>query len=75
MRTPMLIATAQTIELQKNIETAVSNTIFQPNISERLDQIGPPAAIANRYADPIHTYPWEDFRSEAIVGTAVATIL
>lgn len=71
----MLPARAHRIELLKNKKTAASKIGLRPKMSDKLAHIGPPAAVANRYADPIQTYPLEDFKSEAIVGIAVATIL
>jgi len=44
---------AQTIELAKNIATAVRRMGFRPQMSDSLAHIGPAAAFANRYAAPI----------------------
>jgi hypothetical protein len=71
----ILIAKAQSIELQKNNATEVSMIGLRPKISESLAHIGPAAAFAKRYAPPIHTYPEADFSSETIVGTAVAMMV
>ena len=49
--------------------------IFLPQISLNFVQIGPAAAFAIRYAPPIHVYPEADFKSDVIVGTAVAMMV
>jgi hypothetical protein len=71
----MLIASAQMIEAQKNRATADRRIGFRPQISDRLAQILELAALAIKYAPPIHTYPVPECSSAEIVGVAVATIV
>jgi len=71
----ILTAKAHSMELQKNSATAARRIGLRPQISESLAHIGPAAALARRYAPPIHTYPEADFSSEAIVGIAVAMMV
>lgn len=44
---------------------------LRPQISLVLVQMGPAAALASKYAPPIHVYPDADFKSDAMVGIAV----
>jgi len=66
---------AQTIELAKNIATAVRRMGFRPQMSDSLAHIGPAAAFARRYAAPIQVYPLAECKSADMVGIAVATIV
>lgn len=69
----IVFAVAHTAELIKNIASATSMIILRPQISENLAHIGPEAAVASKYAPPIHVYPAALLRSRDMVGAAVAT--
>lgn len=49
----MLRAAAQMIELRKKMDIAARRIGLRPNMSEKLHHIGPPAAVASRYAEPV----------------------
>jgi hypothetical protein len=71
----MVFAVAHTAELAKNKASAASMMSLRPQISESFAHMGPDAALARRYAPPIHVYPAALLRSRDIVGAAVATIV
>lgn len=71
----ILPAKAQNIELAKNKATAASSIFLRPHISESLAHIGPAAALARRYAPPIHEEPRAEWREADIVGMAVVTMV
>ena len=75
MSISILCERAQTIELRKYNATAVKRIGFRPQMSESLTQIGAAVAFARRYAPPIHEYPEAEWRSDEIVGIAVAMIV
>ena len=67
-----LILTAQINDPPKKIELAIRMMLLRPKTSESFPQKGTLAALASRYAEPIHAYNesgiWKD---RDIVGRAV----
>jgi hypothetical protein len=59
----------------KNIAAAISKTGLRPQISENFPQDGVLAALASKYADPIHVYPAFEWKYSLIVGKAVVMIV
>ena len=53
MSMPILLETAQTMELAKYRATAVSRINFRPHMSESFAQIGTTAVVAITYEAPI----------------------
>ena len=72
---PMLLETAHTMELAKYKPTAMSRIGFRPHMSENFAQMGTTAVVAMTYEAPIQEYPDAEWRSEQIVGIAVATMV
>jgi hypothetical protein len=66
---------AQMMELPKKSAAAPKIIGLRPQISENLAQMGAADALASRYAAMAHVDTAEDFKSAAIVGTAVAIIV
>lgn len=75
MSVPMSFAVAQIIELTKNHATAASNIGLRPQMSDILARMGEAAALASRYAPPIHVYPDAECSWALIVGIAVAVMV
>jgi hypothetical protein len=75
IKLPIVFAVAHTAELAKKITSAATTMGLRPQMSESLAQIGPEAALARRYAPPIHVYPAAEFRSREMVGAAVETMV
>jgi len=71
----MLLETAHMMELAKYRATAISRIGFRPHMSESFAHIGTTAVVAMTYEAPIHEYPDAEWRSEHIVGIAVATMV
>ena len=57
MSMPMPLETAQAMELRKKIATAIKSTGLRPQMSDIFAQIVVLAALASKYAPPIHVYP------------------
>lgn len=72
---PMLTLTPAINDPMKNTPTADNSTTFRPQISDILPQEGAAAALARRYAEPIHVYPAVDFSSSEMVGIATVTMV
>lgn len=72
---PMLTLTPAINDPTQNTPTADNSTGFRPQISDILPQEGAAAALARRYAEPIHVYPDVEFRSAEMVGMATVTMV
>ena len=70
----ILLDAAQITELAANAMTDVNRMGLRPQISDNLTHIGPAAALASRYAPPIHVYPDAELKSDEMVGMAVDTM-
>jgi hypothetical protein len=71
----ILTLTAASKLPMKNIAAAISKTGLRPQISENFPQDGVLAALASKYADPIHVYPAFEWKYSLIVGKAVVMIV
>lgn len=72
---PMLTLTPAIKDPTQNTPTADNNTGFRPQMSDNFPQEGAAAALARRYAEPIHVYPDVEFKSAEIVGMATVTMV
>jgi len=71
----MLTLTAASKLPIKNTAAALSNTGLRPQMSENFPHDGVLAALASKYADPIHVYPAFEWKYSLIVGKAVVIIV
>lgn len=72
---PMLTLVAASRLPTKNTLEATSRMGLRPQMSEILPQDGTLAALASRYADPIHVYPAFEWKYALMVGSAVVTMV
>lgn len=75
MRLVVVLEDAQIADPTKKIVTAARRIIFRPKISENLPHTGVDAALASRYAEPIHVNAVAECNSCMIVGVAVVAIV
>jgi hypothetical protein len=71
----MFTAVPHTTLPAQNHATATNSIGLRPQMSDSLAQMGPAAALASRYAPPIHTKPDELCSDAEMVGMAVAMMV
>jgi len=75
MSMTMLTLVALSSDPTQKTDTATRRICLRPQMSDILPHAGAEAALASRYADPIHVYPMVLLNCSDIVGTATVTMV